>query len=77
MVEGIRRGRGAGDLVPAGRASSAARAHALAATYFRPRAVPSVQAIASAVRDYLGTAMGSMLVDRCGAVWAAYVAHAW
>ena len=47
-MEGIRRGRGAGDLVPAGRASSAARAHALAATYFRPRAVPSVQAIASA-----------------------------
>ena len=50
VVEGgIRRGRGAGDLVPAGRASSsAARAHALAATYFRPSAVPSVHAIASA-----------------------------
>ena len=30
------------------RQSSAARAHALAATYFRPRAVPSVHAIASA-----------------------------
>ena len=41
--------RDAGDLVPAGRASSSpARAHALAATYFRPRAVPSVHAIASA-----------------------------
>ena len=49
MVEGgIRRGRGAGDLVPAGHASRHRRAHALAATYFRPRAVPSVQAIASA-----------------------------
>ena len=41
--------RDAGDLVPAGRASSsAARAHALAATYFRPSAVPNVHAIASA-----------------------------
>ena len=57
MEGGIRRGRDAGDLVPAGRASSSpARAHALAATYFRPRAVPSVHAIASAADTHAAPA---------------------
>ena len=47
----------AGNLVPAGRASpSAARAHALAATYFRPSAVPSVHAIASAADTHAAPA---------------------